>query len=107
MTELTKEHFELHDKNKAKMHEDKKKKRQDKTFYITISELTAKVFKVKALNEDMAWDKIKNDGYWEYEQIGDDKLVEWNYADCEEINNEDKLVKNWQDEIAMKKGEGK
>ena len=40
---------------------------------------------VKAKNKDMAWDKIQNDGYWEYEQVGDDECIEWNYATCEEV----------------------
>ena len=102
----------LQDNNKARMYEEKKKK--DKTFHITISELTAKTIKVKAANKDMAWNKIKDDGYWEYEQIGNNKCVEWEFADCKEVkkdkhqkDREDKLVKTWQDEIAMKKGEGK
>ena len=33
----------------------------------------------------MAWDKVQNDGYWEYEQVGDDECIEWNYANCEEV----------------------
>ena len=77
---------ELQDSNKARMYEEKKKLKKDKTFHIIISELTAKTIEVKAKNKDMAWDKIQNDGYWEYEQIGNDKCIEWNYADCEEIN---------------------
>ena len=60
-------------------------KTKDKTFHITIGELTAKTVEVKAKNEDMAWDKVKNDGYWEYEQIGDDKCIEWNFANSEEV----------------------
>ena len=77
---------ELQDSNKARMYEKKKKLKKDKTFYITISELTAKTVEVKAKNKDMAWDKVQNDGYWEYEQVGDDKCIEWSYADCEEVN---------------------
>ena len=76
----------LQDNNKARMYEEKKKK--DKTFHITISELTAKTIKVKATNKDMAWNKIKDDGYWEYEQIGNDKCVEWEFADCKEVKDE-------------------
>ena len=60
-------------------------KNKDKTFHITIGELTAKTVEVKAKNEDMAWDKVKNDGYWEYEQIGDDKCIEWTFANSEEV----------------------
>ena len=60
-------------------------KNKDKTFHITISELTAKTVEVKAKNSDMAWDKVWNDGYWEYEQVGDDECIEWNYATCEEV----------------------
>ena len=73
-------------KKTNEIYEEKKKLKKDKTFHITISELTAKTIEVKAKNKDMAWDKIQNDGYWEYEQIGDDKCIEWNYADCEEVN---------------------
>ena len=62
------------------------KLKKDKTFHITISELTAKTVEVKAKNSDMAWDKIQNDGYWEYEQVGDDECIEWNYATGEEVN---------------------
>ena len=76
----------LQDSNKARTYEAKKKK--DKTFHITISELTAKTIKVKAVNKDMAWNKIKDDGYWEYEQIGNDKCVEWEFADCKEVKDE-------------------
>jgi len=74
---------ELQDSNKARMYEEKKKK--DKTFHITISELTAKTIEVKAKNEDIAWDKVQKNGYWEYEQVGDDECIEWNYANCEEV----------------------
>ena len=63
-------------------------KNKDKTFHITISELTAKTVEVKAKNSDMAWDKVWNDGYWEYEQVGDDECIEWNYATCEEVKEE-------------------
>ena len=73
-------------KKTNEMYEEKKKLKKDKTFHITISELTAKTIEVKAKNKDMAWDKIQNDGYWEYEQVGDDECIEWNYATCEEIN---------------------
>lgn len=58
---------------------------KDKTFHITISELTAKTVEVKAKNKDMAWDKVWNDGYWEYDQVGNDECIEWNYATCEEV----------------------
>ena len=61
---------------------------KDKTFHITISELTAKTVEVKAKNSDMAWDKVQNDGYWEYEQVGDDECIEWNYATCEEVKED-------------------
>ena len=75
---------------KAPLVEEEKKKqdklKKDKTFHITISELTAKTVEVKAKNSDMAWDKIQNDGYWEYEKVGDDECIEWNYATCEEVN---------------------
>ena len=63
----------------------KRKIDKDKTFHITISELIAKTVEVKAKNKDMAWDKVQNDGYWEYEQVGDDECIEWNYATCEEV----------------------
>ena len=63
----------------------KRKIDKDKTFHITISELIAKTVEVKAKNKDMAWDKVQNDGYWEYEQVGDDECIEWNYVDCEKI----------------------
>ena len=91
----------LQDRNKARIYAEKKnkhnvliarmyeaKKKKDKTFHITISELTAKTIKVKAANKDMAWNKIKDDGYWEYEQIGNDKCVEWEFADCKEVKDE-------------------
>ena len=82
---------ELQDSNKARMYEEKNKQdklKKDKTFHITISELTAKTIEVKAKNKDMAWDKIQNDGYWEYEQVGDDECIEWNYATCEEVKGD-------------------
>ena len=63
----------------------KRKIDKDKTFHITISEIIAKTVEVKAKNKDMAWDKVKNAGYWEYEQVGHDECIEGNYANCEEI----------------------
>jgi hypothetical protein len=94
MTQLTDEHFELHDKNKAKMYEDKKKKKI----------------------EDDIWE-IENQ--YPYLHFDRDRH-KFNKADVNELNKlysklrkikeknkEDKLVKTWQDEIAMKKGEGK
>ena len=54
----------------------KRKIDKDKTFHITISELIAKTVEVKAKNKDMAWDKVQNDGYWEYgKQHGNAKFT--------------------------------
>jgi hypothetical protein len=96
MTELTKEHFELHDKNKAKIHEDKKKKK------ITSWAIVVTIERSNGTWYDETITEIDDDTASSVDTF----LTEY----IEEKNKEDKqdeiamkLVKTWQDEIAMKK----
>ena len=100
MTELTKEHFELHDKNKAKIHKDKKKKK------ITSWAIVVTIERSNGTWYDETITEIDDDTASSVDTF----LTKY----IEEKNKEDKqdeiamkLVKTWQDEIAMKKGEGK
>ena len=94
MTELTDEHFELHDKNKAKMYEDKKKKKIEDDIWEIENQYPY-------LHFDRDRHKFNKADVYELNKLYS-KLRK-----IKEKNKEDKLVKTWQDEIAMKKGEGK
>ena len=80
------EKADLQDGNKARAYEDKKKQDKLKKYKVLTYMSYSKTIEVKAKNKDMAWDKIQNDGYWSYEQVGDDECIEWNYVDCQEVN---------------------
>tara|TARA_R110000803_G_scaffold59637_1_gene118446 strand:- start:8838 stop:9140 length:303 start_codon:yes stop_codon:yes gene_type:complete len=100
MTELTDEHFELHDKNKAKIHEDKKKKK------ITSWAIVVTIERSNGTWYDETITEIDDDTASSVDTFLTEYIKEKNKEDKQdEIAM--KLVKTWQDEIAMKKGEGK